>query len=168
MKISINGIPGVGKSTIAAALASKLGLPHFTELFSCPFFAAPHSAHNDLHIFNYIAYKAAEVVRPDEYVEECDTEFTSRIFLRDELREYAYIKPADPSTRFIYLHAPLCVVLERIAKRARPGFVEVELALAEQRHEDAMDYITNSERGWHVVGANYSVEKIVEKILEVC
>jgi deoxyadenosine/deoxycytidine kinase len=158
MLIGVAGMVGVGKSTLTRALAARFGLQLAPESVDAdnPWLArfyehGPESMrrwalHLQLHflatrfeslrrvrsagggwILDRTWYEDAEVFARGHYEEHligaAEWELYQRLY-----GELLFSPAARPPKLLVYLHAPLAVVLERIAQRGRPLERETDLA----------------------------------------
>lgn len=147
MRILITGVPGVGKTTVAALVAKKLRLPHITEKFDISWTSEQfaNAAFNDYH-------------SNDCGVFEVDPHVSAAIFTNDftNLHTYGYYDFA------FYLATTLGTIQDRILKRARPDFLEIELAECEARWERGIEACKHFEL--HKVRATAAPEYVSQYI----
>ena len=112
----VTGVPGSGKTTIATALAQRLGWPleEGEELLPPPDIAKLHSAHllDDRHRWSWLEKVAA-------WIDHCRELGTGGVITCTVLRRSHrdFLTRGRPEVRLVYLHGERTLVVSRLTSR---------------------------------------------------
>lgn len=162
MKICLNGVPGVGKSTIAHYLAKALSLPHHTEIFnnnpyltSGPDWRATqfqlNTSYRQFKANNKGVFEVSPLVSINIFTPAKDH---GKIRFMTEKYDYEF-----------YLNASYRTIKNRILSRNRPGLVDTELAELPVRLGRYNNFIDNNVPTKQIIDANGSLAEILSEIL---
>ena len=162
MRIVLNGVPGVGKSTVAKLLAETLNLPHCPEIFeNNPYMKDGHPTQITQFQLNtsWLQYCANE-----SGVFEVSPRVSTYIFLNQADRDKVNFRKQIYNYE-LYLDAPYRVIRNRILERNRRGLANVELMLLPDRLRGYYEYIDNFVNTRHIISATPSPAEIVNEII---
>lgn len=160
MRIVLNGIPGVGKSTIASRLSKYLSIPHVPERFeNNPYLKPPFGSDADITNFQILTMRE-DYYRYSSGVFEVEPEASKHIFVPKS--DWAQLYTPNLSYDYVfYLHADESVIRNRIISRSREGLLETELNLCETRYQRYLKLIENKA---NIINADQTPSKIVADI----
>ena len=166
MKIAIIGVPGSGKSTIAALLAEEMNLSYIPELFeNNPYITQPGVPQELVTLFQQQNIHR-QYLSKARGVFDTTADSSKHIFLNEAERGYLLYLMGNMSyshqyTNTIALYASFNVIKNRIKERNRIGLVNRELEMLDVWYTNYMNYLDSMTYDLTIINANQSIEKIV-------
>jgi deoxyadenosine/deoxycytidine kinase len=159
--IAINGVPGSGKSTVAAKLAARLGYQHLTEDFeNNPYIGVPGLEYVATQIQHDNFYRQVNTLATNAVVEQ-NPEVAKYIFSDEPW----YFETPRANVLNINLYCPLATLEKRILARNRPRLVESELqqvCVWHNRYVSAIKAVTL------LPGAIINADRDIEQVVNDC
>ena len=164
MKIVLNGIPGTGKTTIAALLSKALNLPFVTERFENNPYLKPGSCAPAWKISNYQQCTMIEDYENNASgVFEVSPDAGRAIFVPGEEHQLMEKLPGLVYDFKFALVADYYIIRDRIIKRNREGLLETELNCHQERYARYIEWLPNS--GSIPINAQQTPDEIVNEII---